>query len=141
VVTGSRVQRSSSARQDQADELRAAAKATERSRTIASHGAFLSRLQVGLQANDRQTIVGLVGFPLRVKRDGRTQTYRSTQEVDRDFDRIFTPQLRSAVLNLRPDSLMSRDGGRSMGNARLWFGCGKAFCSADAPIRIREVHP
>jgi hypothetical protein len=140
VVTGSRVQAPSSARQDQANELRPAATAAKRS-PLAAHGAFLSHLQRGLQANDRRAIIGLVGFPLRVKRDGRTQTYRSAQEVDRDFDRIFTPQLRSAALNLQPESLMSRDGGRLMGTGRLWFGCGKTSCPPNATIRIREVHP
>jgi len=104
-------------------------------------GEFLSHLQAGLKANDRPAVIRLIAFPLRVNVDGKTQTYRSSRELEPDFDEIFTPQLRSAVLNLRSDNLMTRDGGRLKGNGRLWFGCGQKSCPPNAPIRIREVNP
>ena len=141
VVTGSRIPGSNRAKQNQADEVGNAAKPASPSAIIDPYGEFLSHLQAGLKANDRRAIIGLIGFPLRVNLDGRTQTYRSAQDVEREFDRIFTPQVRSAVLNLRPENVMSRDGGRLKGNGKLWFGCGKTSCPPNAPIRIREVNP
>ncbi len=143
VVTGSLIRAPNAAKQSLADEVGYAAKPANRSAMIDPYGDFLSRLQVGLKANDRRTIIGLIGFPLRVNLNGRTRAYRSPQDVERDYDLIFTPQVRSAVLNQRPADLMSRDGGRLKGNGKLWFGpsCSKKSCSREDPIRIKEVNP
>jgi hypothetical protein len=143
VVTGSRIPASNMAKQGLADEVGYAAKPASRSAIVGSYGEFLSRLQAGLRANDRRATIGLIGFPLRVTWDGDTRTYRSSRDVERDFDRIFTDQVRSAVLNQRTEDLMSRDGGRLKGNGRLWFGpsCSSKPCSANGSIRIREVNP
>ncbi|HYC95640.1 MAG TPA: hypothetical protein VEB39_08090 [Sphingomicrobium sp.] len=108
---------------------------------IGAQDAFLSRLQAGLRANDRRAILGLVALPLRVNFSEGTRTYRSRQEIERDFDRIFTPEVRWAVVAMRPDTLTSRDGGRLKGNDRLWFGCGRPSCAPNDRIRIREVNP
>lgn len=142
-VTGSRMRASNAARQNVADEVGYAAKSAGHLSKTDGNGEFLSRLQAGVKANDRSAIIGLIGFPLRVNLDGRARTYRSREDVERDFDRIFTTQVRSAVLNQRPDNLMSRDGGRLMGNDRLWFGpsCSGKSCSSDGAFRIREVNP
>jgi hypothetical protein len=106
------------------------------------HGEFLSRLQAGLRSNDRRAVIRLVGFPLRVTFEGETRTYRSPRGVERDFDRIFTPRVRSAALNQRPETLIVRDGGSMLSNGRLRFAssCSGRSCS-EAPIRIREVTP
>lgn len=143
VVTGSRIPSANMAKQGLADELGYASKVASPSTMVEPSGEFLLRLQAGLKANDRRAIIGLIGFPLRVNLDDRTRTYRSSQDVERDFDRIFTPQVRSAVLNQRPDDIMSRDGGHLKGNGRIWFGpyCSNKPCSPNGPIRIREVNP
>lgn len=128
VVTGSRIQRRN----------------LESARPVSivdPYGEFLSRLQTALRANDRRAIIRLVAFPLRVSLDGEWRTYRSPREVERDFDRIFTADVRQAALNLRPGALMSRGGGRLKGNDRLWFGCARKSCSSEGSIRLREVTP
>lgn len=101
------------------------------------YGEFLSRLQAGLRSNDRRAVIGLIGFPLRVNFGGESRTYRSPRDVERDFERIFTRQVRRAVLNQRADTLISRDEGGMIGNGRIWFGP----TSADGSIRMREVNP
>jgi hypothetical protein len=141
VVTGSRVQAPKAATQGRAEKMGYLAEPASPLAIVDPYGEFLSHLQAGLMSNSRQAVIRLIAFPLRVNLDGKTQTYRSSRDVERDFDRIFTPQVRSAVLNLRSDNLMTRDGGRLKGNGRLWFGCGKKSCAPNAPIRIREVHP
>ena len=104
-------------------------------------GEFLSRLQASLSASDRGAVVRLAGLPLRVDFDGETRTYRSSRDVERDFDRIFTAGIRRAALSLRPDTLMTRDGGRLKGSGGLWFGCGRKACARADEIRIREIRP
>jgi hypothetical protein len=129
VVTGSRIQR---------QNLESAMPVTVVGDTYAD---FVSHLQAGLEANDRRAVIGLIGFPLRVNWNGDTRTYRTAKDVERDYDRIFSPNVRQSLIDQRSDTLTRRDGGRLMGNGRVWFGCGLRSCSSDATIRIREVNP
>ena len=112
-------------------------------KAIDASGDFLSRLQAALRANDRLAVSRLVGFPLSVRKDGRVETYRSRREVERDFDEIFTPRVRSEVLNQRPNSLRTREDGKTKGLTRLWFApaCFNEACNPPGQIRIREVTP
>ena len=112
-------------------------------RAVDSYGDFLSRLQVALRADDRRAVSRLVGFPLTVRRDGKVVTYRSRREVERDFDEIFTPRVKSDVLGQRPYSLRTREDGKAKGSSRLWFApaCFNATCDPAGPVRIREVTP
>jgi hypothetical protein len=112
-------------------------------KAIDASGDFLSRLQAALRANDRRAVSRLVGFPLLVRKDGRVETYRSRREVERDFDEIFTPRVRSEVLNQRPYSLQTREDGKTKGSTRLWFApaCLNETCNPPGQIRIREVTP
>jgi hypothetical protein len=102
---------------------------------------FLSRLQGAFVANDRGAVMRLIGLPLRVSFDGNVRNYRVAPDVERDFDRIFTPQVRASVLQLGIAGLSSHEGGRLKGNARIRFGCGKQQCSSGETVRIREVNP
>jgi len=98
---------------------------------------------VALKADDRRAVSGLVGFPLSVRRDGKVETYRSRREVERDFDKIFTPRVKSDVLEQRPYSLRTREDGKTKGATRIWFSpaCFNAQCDPPGQIRIREVTP
>jgi hypothetical protein len=82
---------------------------------------FLARLQGAVRANDRSAIVGLISFPLRVNYKSGARSYRDARSVERDFDRIFTPQVRRAILNQSPDRIFSRDIGAMVGDGELWF--------------------
>lgn len=112
-------------------------------KAIDSYGDFLSRLQAGLRTDDRRAVSRLIGFPLSVRKDGKVETYRSRREVERDFDEIFTPRVRSEVLDQRPYSLRTREDGKTKGSTRLWFApaCFNAECDPPGQIRIREVTP
>ncbi len=128
VVTGSRIERRN---------LASAAPVT----VIDPYGEFLSRLQSAFAAIDRRAILRLVGFPLRVDFDGEARTYRSAGDVERDFDRIFTPRVRAAALELGRLDSAAADGSRLRGNARIRFGCGSRRCLSGDAVRIREVTP
>jgi hypothetical protein len=112
-------------------------------KAIDTYGDFLSRLQAALRTDDRRAVSRLVGFPLSVRKDGKVETYRSRREVERDFDEIFTPRVRSEVLDQRPYSLRTRQDGKTKGSTRIWFApaCFNAECTPPGQIRIREVTP
>lgn len=129
VVTGSRVQR---------PNLESASPVTVIGVTS---NDFLSSLRAALDSNDRRAVIRLVAIPLRVNFSSGGRTYRSSRDIERDFDRIFTPAVRQAIDNLSPYDLATRDGGRLKGGGRIWFGCGKTLCRDEGAIRVREVVP
>ena len=129
VVTGSLRRSNVAARA----ERESAAKARPDNR---EYQAFLTRLQRAVRANDKNAITGLLSFPLRVNYKSGARTYRDARAVDRDFDRIFTPQVRRAVLNQSPDQIFSRDIGAMVGDGELWFDR-----TSPGQVRIIAVNP
>jgi hypothetical protein len=107
------------------------------------YAAFLSRLQAAVRAGDRDALIRLVSFPLRVNFEGGARTYRDAGSLGRDFDRVFTPKVKRAVLAQRPDRLFVRDLGAMVGDGELWFreSCANAACSPPGPVRIVAVNP
>ena len=139
VVTGSRIK--SSEPSDRAN--RQAAGKSSPLVTMDAYGDFLSRLQSALRTDNRRAVSRLIGFPLTVNMGGDVKTYGSRREVERDFDRIFTPAVKAEVVGLKPYALRTRADGKTKGSGRLWFApaCFNALCSPPGPIRIREVTP
>ena len=108
-----------------------------------AYSPFLSRLQAAFRANDRRSIIAMIGFPLRVNFSGGARQYRDASSVQGDFDRIFTPKVRRAVLDQRADRLFVRDQGAMVGDGELWFRetCPNSACSPIGPVRIVAVNP
>ena len=133
VVTGSRVER----------PALAAPSPFEAKTTAAPYASFLSRLQSAVRSGDRRALIGLIAFPLRVNSAGGPRIYRDAAAVGRDFDLIFTPRVRRAILRQRPDKLFVRDQGAMVGEGELWFRetCTNSTCSPQGPVRIVAVNP
>jgi hypothetical protein len=133
IVTGSR-----------APSAALAAPRAAESKTVVDQGypAFLSRLQSAFKANNRRAVIGMISFPLRVNSGGRSQLYPDAVSVQRDFDRIFTPKVRKAILSQRADKLFVRDQGAMVGDGDLWFSetCTNSSCSPSGPVRITAVN-
>ena len=140
VVTGSRVRQPELARQRGAPRTERGA-ASSPAAVIDPFVGYVLRLQTAFRAGDRRSILRLAGYPLRVSFGGEVRSYRTARDVERDYDRIFTPAVRAAALGLDPGDLDSRDGGRLRGDGPLWFGCGARTCSSADGIRLREVRP
>ena len=139
VVTGSRIQQPALTAPN-----RLQAKTAERAAAIdPAYRSFLSRLQEAVRSNDPDAVIALIGFPLRVNAAGGGRLYRDAQSVERNFDRIFTSKVRSAILRQRADRLFVRDQGAMIGNGEVWFDhrCPNATCSPPGPVRITSVNP
>ena len=108
-----------------------------------AYQAFLSRLQRAVRRDDRQAIIALIGFPLRVNMERGAKSYPDARSVERDFDRIFTPRVRRAILGQRANRLFVRDQGAMIGNGEVWFdfSCPNAVCSPAGPVAIKAVNP
>jgi hypothetical protein len=108
-----------------------------------SYDTFLRRLQTGVRANNRNAVAGLVAYPLRVNRNGQARTYANARAVIADYDSIFTPRVRSAILSQRFENLFGRDQGVMIGDGAVWFDhmCRTPACSPPGPVRIKAINP
>jgi hypothetical protein len=88
-------------------------------------------------------VIAMIDFPLRVNGPSGPRFYRDARSVERDFDRIFTPKVRRAILAQRADKLFVRDQGAMIGDGEVWFDttCPKTSCSPAGPVRIRAINP
>jgi len=107
-----------------------------------SYAVFLTRLQAAVRANDRRGVTKLIQFPLRVNADAQPRFYPDARSVRRDYERIFTPRVRRAILDQRAESLFGRDQGVMIGDGQVWFDhiCANAQCSPPGPVRIKAVN-
>ena len=107
-----------------------------------AYRAFLTQLQSAVGADDRNAVTKLIAFPLRVNSDGRSRSYRNATAVLADYDHIFTPGVRPAILDQRFNQLFGRDKGVMIGNGAVWFDhtCRNTQCSPPGPVRIKAVN-
>jgi hypothetical protein len=144
VVTGSRIPSANLSKQG---ELRAVAEqeaeAADLSRPNTAYRAFLSRLQSAVRAKDRRAIVNLIDLPLRVNFNDGAHTYRDRRSIERDFERIFTPAVRKAILGQRAERLFTNTQGAMVGDGQVWFDqtCPNDACSPPGPVRIKAINP
>jgi hypothetical protein len=124
-------------------EDRGRAASASPSAVVDANAQFLSRLQSAVRANSKRAILGLVGLPLRVNFDGGPKTYQDRKSIERDFDLIFTPRVRQAILNQRADGLFSNYQGAMIGNGEVWIreSCSNPSCSRKGPVRITAINP
>ena len=134
VVTGSRIA---------ADTADNRVTSSFRSLPANDYSSFLARLQSAIRANDRNAVIGLVSFPLRVNATGGVRLYRDAGAVRRDYSRIFTSKVIRAILDQRADQLFTRDQGTMIGDGEVWFDrpCTNGKCAPTSPIRITAINP
>ena len=154
VVTGSRISRPSlssaspvtvvGAERDVAERKAGeAARAPDFVLKDPAYRTFLTRLQSAVRGSDRQAVIQLIALPLRVNYASGAKSYRNARSVLDDYDRIFTPQVKQAILNQRFERLFGRDRGVMIGSGEVWFDhtCRTSQCSPPGPVRITAVNP
>lgn len=108
-----------------------------------SYRAFLVQLQSAVRIGDRRTVANLSAVPLRVNSaHGRFAMYRSRRGIERDYDYIFAPHVRRAILRQRPEELWGRDQGVTLKLGEIWFDhqCLDLNCDRLGPVRIKAVN-
>jgi hypothetical protein len=107
-----------------------------------SYQTFLTRFQDAVRYDDRKAVLELIDFPLRVNSESGTRLYPDAQSVARDYEEIFTPEVRRAVLDQQFDRLFGRDQGVMIGNGEIWFdhSCTNPECTPPGPVRITTVN-
>ena len=93
--------------------------------------AFLAKFQDALKSNNRDTVAHLVNYPLLVGNTVGQRHIRSRAQLLANFDLIFTPPIRAAILKGTPDDVWGNYRGFMIGDGVIWF---------DAVIP-RNAHP
>jgi hypothetical protein len=144
VVTGSRIARPDLQKQGNVSVMsERSPEPADAAAATAAYRQFLSRLQAAVRARNKGAVVRLVDLPLRVNFAGGTRTYRDRGSIQRDFDRIFTPRVKQAILDQRADRLFGNYQGAMIGDGEVWFDrtCPNSSCSPAGPVRIRAINP
>jgi hypothetical protein len=104
--------------------------------------SFLRDLQTAVRSNNSRVVLDLASFPLRVNRRGGSHPYRNRAEAEKDYNRIFTPNVRRVILAQKFDDLFGRDQGVMIGNGEVWFDhiCLDRPCRTKGPVRIIAVN-
>ena len=143
-MTGSRIRAPDMSKQSNARAVAAEeAESDDAAAATVAYRRFLPNLQSAVRANDKKAVAKLAALPLRVNFKGGSRTYSNRSAIERDFDRIFTPQVKRAILNHRADRISSNWRGAMLGNGEVWFDqiCLNESCSPPGPVRITAINP
>lgn len=91
----------------------------------------------------------MISYPLRVTASNaagtyrRSRFYRTPAAVRAHYDRIFTPQVRRAILDQRYDQLFVNSHGAMFGNGEVWVSeiCADQRCATTSAVKIITVNP
>ena len=84
--------------------------------------AFLAELQQAVRTGDKAGAAALVDFPLAVNGPGETRrSVKDAAAFIRDYEAIFTPGVRQAVLDQRFADLFRNSNGAMIGDGEIWF--------------------
>ena len=81
--------------------------------------AFLAKFQDALKRHDREAVASLVHYPLLVTAGGKMHI-RSRAQLLADYDRVFAPKVRAAILKANADDVWGNANGVMVGGV-IWF--------------------
>lgn len=88
---------------------------------------FFLLLKLALLAGDQTTVAEAVRYPLNVRVNGQMTTLRNADELLKNYDQVFNPNLVQALTNTSETDLTNLPDGLRVGNGQLWLG---RFCLA-----------
>lgn len=83
--------------------------------------AFLLSLQQGLLTGDREQVLGLIDFPLRINSPAGTRIVSSREELRASFAATFPPDLTRAILKSPRTRLYCDPRGVMVGSGQAWI--------------------
>lgn len=94
--------------------------------------AFFSDLQHAVANNDRAAVARMTNFPLRVNRARvNHRLVKSAPELVRQYDAVFTPEIRRAILEERLNTLLVNASGIAIQKGVVWL---SSSCTRQRPV-------
>ena len=102
---------------------------------------FWEALRRGLQLSDPDLLADLVHYPLRFSEPDSSWLVSDRQELIREFEHLFPPELRARVVALRVEDLFSTSRGVVVASGVLWIGGACSSAGMDpCPPAIFELN-
>jgi hypothetical protein len=83
--------------------------------------AFFEKLQAAVRRDARDQVADMVSFPIRTTLSGKRVVIRARQQFLDNYDRIFTPAVRCALLHAAKSSVWGRDQGFTFADGAIWW--------------------
>ena len=81
---------------------------------------FLAKFQDALKRNDHEAVASLVNYPLLATPDKKIHV-RSRGQLLANYDGVFNPQVRAAILQATADDVWGNYRGFMVGRGVIWF--------------------
>lgn len=76
----------------------------------------------GVKNGDKKAVASVIAYPVRAQVAGKSRQFRSAKEFIANYDAIFTPSFRQAVINSVPHNMSSSWRGIMLGEAgEVWL--------------------
>ncbi|MEI2263681.1 hypothetical protein [Erwinia sp. CGal63] len=100
---------------------------------------FFMDLQKAVAAKDKDRVVTLVAYPLKVGVKGKEHIFRTPAMLKKRYDSVFTPELSQIIVSQKYEELFARDQGVMMGDGQLWFSgvCADKACKKSRVLITR----
>ena len=99
-------------------------------------------LRQAIKGGDRQKIASVIRYPFYLYNNGEVvKTYQDETAILADFDSLFSPGVRSAILSARYENLFINYQGVMVGNGDIWFDGWAADNQFGGAILIKTINP
>jgi len=89
-----------------------------------------------VKRKDKRTVASLILYPIAVGISNGTKLINSPNELITNYNAIFSPRYRKAIVNALPRNMFVRDQGVMLGNGEVWFNSnGKIIGSLGYPVK------
>lgn len=75
-----------------------------------------------VKQGDKKTVASLISYPIKVGLSSGSKSLRGPSDLIANYDAIFSPRYREAILNALPRNMFARDQGIMLGRGEVWFG-------------------
>jgi hypothetical protein len=103
---------------------------------------FLEKLQTAVRTADKNKVAELIRYPISAYRGAKLVSIASPEELIRNYDWIFYPQLRNVLEEATPAKLFANSGGVMIGRGQIWFGkiCEDPRCTKYT-VKVITINP
>lgn len=100
--------------------------------------AFFVKFQTAFGHDDRNGVAAMVAYPLRVHLNGKTGFIRNKQQLLANYDKVFDPVMRCAVLSAKKEDVWGNWQGFTINEGAVWWEA--SGMSDNAPFKLRTVN-
>jgi hypothetical protein len=82
---------------------------------------FLKELQVNIKNNDKNKVANMIDYPFKTYNEGNVTIYKNANSIIEEWDKLFTDQVRNAILNQKYEGIFYNYQGVMIGSGEIWF--------------------